>query len=84
MVQDSGVKLDFVFMATCTSEFAARIFLSAGAQHVIGISQDQNIEDEAILTFTQNFYGKLWREKSKICRCFETAKLAVEINHGKK
>ena len=26
MVQESGVKLDFVFMATCHSESAAKIF----------------------------------------------------------
>jgi hypothetical protein len=25
----------------------------------------------------------LWKERSKICNCFVTAKLAVEINHGK-
>ena len=26
MVEESGVKLDFVFMANCHSEFAAKIF----------------------------------------------------------
>ena len=38
MVMDSGIKLDFVFMATCHSEFAAKIFQKAGAHHVIGVS----------------------------------------------
>ena len=70
-------------MATCHSEFAARIFMQAGAQHVIGINKDQKITDQAVLTFTETFYSKLWKERSKICYCFMTAKLAVEINHGK-
>ena len=39
--------------------------------------------DEAVLTFTRTFYSKLWRERSKICHCFNAAKLAVEIHHGK-
>ena len=38
MVEVSPVKLDFVFMATCHSQFAAEIFLRAGAHHVIGIN----------------------------------------------
>lgn len=76
-------KLDFVFMAACHSEFAAKIFLEAGARHVIGVSQETPISDNAVLTFTQTFYSKLWKERSKICTCFETAKLAVEVNHSK-
>lgn len=38
MVSASCEKLDFVFMAACHSEFAARIFLEAGAHHVIGVN----------------------------------------------
>jgi hypothetical protein len=45
IVQESNCKLDFVFMATCHSEFAARIFLDAGAHHVIGINKDEKIND---------------------------------------
>ena len=82
IVQDSTQKLDFVFMAACHSEFAARIFLDAGARHVIGIHKTKAISDAAILTFTQTFYNKLWKEGSQIYRCFLIAKLAVEINHG--
>jgi len=52
MIQESGVKLDFVFMATCHSEFAAKIFQKAGAYHVIGIDQNEKIQDESILVFT--------------------------------
>jgi hypothetical protein len=39
MVKGSGAKLDFVFMATCYSEFSAEIFLKAGAEHVICIDK---------------------------------------------
>jgi hypothetical protein len=38
MVKETNVTLDFVFMATCHSEFATKIFLDAGAHHVIGIN----------------------------------------------
>ena len=37
LIKKSEVNLDFVFMATCSSAFAAKIFLEAGAKHVIGI-----------------------------------------------
>ena len=70
MVKNSGEKLDFVFMAACHSEFAARIFLEAGAHHVIGVNQKDPIRDDAVVTFTQTFYNKLWKERSKICTCF--------------
>jgi hypothetical protein len=67
MTDNASVELDFVFMATCHSEFAAEIFKNAGAKHVVGINKDEKIMDEAILTFTQTFYAKLWKQGSKIC-----------------
>jgi hypothetical protein len=60
-------------MATCHSENVARIFLNAGAKHVIGIARDEKISDEAVLTFTETFYTNLWQSKSKIPNCFERA-----------
>jgi hypothetical protein len=39
-------------MATCHSEFMAKIFLDAGAMHVIGINRNEKIADESVLTFT--------------------------------
>ena len=83
IVAETEIQLDFVFMATCHSEFAAKIFLEAGAQHVIGINHEQPVKDDAIITFTQTFYSILWNERSQICKCFEIAKLAVQISHGK-
>jgi hypothetical protein len=52
MIKQSGVSLDFVFIASCHSEFAVDIFRRAGARHVIGIKADSTINDVAILTFT--------------------------------
>ena len=34
-MQSSNTKLEFVFVASCYSEFAGKIFLNAGAKHVI-------------------------------------------------
>lgn len=82
LVKNTGVKLDFVFMATCHSETAAKVFLDSGAHHVIAIHRSKAIHDEAVLTFTRSFYNSLWREGSKICKSFETAKHQVEIEHG--
>jgi hypothetical protein len=82
MVKESGVQLDFVFMATCHSETAAKVFQTAGAMHVIGIHRDETILDEAVLTFTQAFYAEVWKERSQICKCFEKAKFVVNLNHG--
>jgi len=39
-------------MAACHSEFAARIFLEAGAHHVIGVKHGDVVSDEAVVTFT--------------------------------
>jgi len=70
-------------MAACHSEFAAKIFLEAGAHHVIGIDHEKQVLDNAVITFTETFYKKLWKEGSRICQCFFTAKLAVDIKYGK-
>ena len=43
MVKEANVNLDFVFMTTCHSEFAARVFLDSGAKHVIGIHKDKKV-----------------------------------------
>ena len=40
MVKSSNTTLDFVFIASCHSEFVTKIFLEGGANHVIGIKQD--------------------------------------------
>jgi len=45
IVMETGTSLDFVFMASCHSEFAAKIFLNAGTRHVIGIDKSKKISD---------------------------------------
>jgi len=37
IVDDAGIKLNFVVLGACHSETAVNIFLEAGAEHVIGI-----------------------------------------------
>lgn len=82
MVKQAGVKLNFVILGACHSETAANIFLEAGAEHVIGISRDKQVLDDAALTFTQAFYQEVWKNGSKICKCFDIAKLQVKMCHG--
>ena len=74
--------LQFVVVATCHSEFVGRIFLEAGAKHVICIKQSEEVEDDAVITFTDHFYAMLLEHKMKICDAFEQAQLAVSITHG--
>ena len=49
-----------MIVATCHSEFVGRIFLEAGAKHVICIKQSEEVEDVAVLTFTDTFYAMLF------------------------
>ena len=46
-----------MFVASCYSEFAGKIFLNAGAKHVICIREGQRIADEAVITFSRDFYS---------------------------
>ena len=65
--------MDLVVVATCHSEFVGRIFQEAGAKHVICILQSEEVEDDAIITFTDTFYSMLFKSDMKICRAFEHA-----------
>jgi len=38
-------RLDFVFVASCHSEFAGKIFRDAGAKHVICVAYEYTVED---------------------------------------
>jgi hypothetical protein len=61
LIQSTGTQLSFVFIATCHSEFVGRIFLEAGARHVICIDQQAEVLDEAIISFTDTFYDMILR-----------------------
>ena len=47
-------------VATCHSEFVGRIFLEAGAEHVVCIKSSDEVADEAVLHFTSTFYSALF------------------------
>ena len=52
MIVKNECELEFVVVATCHSEFVGKIFQEAGAKHVICITQSEEVEDDAIITFT--------------------------------
>ena len=74
--------LQLVVVATCHSEFVGEIFQEAGAKHVICIQQQNEVEDDAVITFTDSFYGLLFNKK-KICDAFSQAKYQVKLTHSK-
>ena len=73
MIKKNKCELQFVVVATCHSEFVGRIFMEAGAKHVICIKQSEEVEDDAVITFTDHFYGMLFEQNMKICDAFEQA-----------
>jgi len=71
-----------VVVATCHSEFVGRIFLDAGAEHVVCIRIKDQVADEACLHFTSTFYSAVFSQKESICKAFEYAQLSVRLNHN--
>lgn len=65
---------EVVFVSSCHSEFAGRIFLASGARHVICIRKSETISDSASLRFSKVFYEMLFMKKYSVCRAFELAK----------
>lgn len=82
LIDATGAKLDFVFVASCHSEFVGRIFLEAGAKHVICIDQKNEVEDSAVITFTDAFYDAIFSNAMSICKAFLNARAIVNINHS--
>ena len=60
IIKQNKCELEFVFVATCHSEFLGRIFLQAGASHVICIKHSQEVRDDAVIAFTDTFYSMLF------------------------
>jgi len=67
LLEESGTKLEFVFVASCYSEFAGDIFYNAGAKHVICVRKGVKISDEASILFTKAFYNALFSERVTVC-----------------
>lgn len=77
-------ELEFVVIATCHSEFVGRIFLEAGAKHVVCIQNNSEVMDKSAITFSENFYDSVFTASLDICSSFHNARIMVEISHGKK
>ncbi len=67
LIERTEAELDFVFVASCHSEFVGRIFLEAGVKHVICIDHNFEVEDDAVMTFTDAFYDSIFSNKMCIC-----------------
>jgi hypothetical protein len=59
IIVKSNASIEFVFVASCHSEFAGKVFFNAGAKHVICVKQDSTIDDNAVLSFSRAFYFNL-------------------------
>jgi hypothetical protein len=71
-----------LFLAFCHDPAAAKVFLSAGAKQVVAVHQNAKLVKKAENLFTSMFYSNLWNEGSVVEKCFETARMAVEVNYG--
>jgi hypothetical protein len=54
------VDLEFVVVASCYSEFAGKVFLNAGARHVVCIKSGNAIADVAVILFSKTFYKNVY------------------------
>ncbi|CDW83802.1 nb-arc domain protein [Stylonychia lemnae] len=84
LLEHSGTKLEFVFVASCYSQFAGEIFHNAGAKHVICVRKGFQISDEAAIAFSKNFYHALFSQTVSVCQAFELAKAAMRAEKNKK
>ena len=71
-------------VATCHSEFLGRIFQQAGVKHVICIKQAFEVQDDAVITFTDTFYGMIFDKSVKVCDAFLQAQFQVKLVHGER
>ncbi|CDW71451.1 UNKNOWN [Stylonychia lemnae] len=81
-IHSSNTKLEFVFVASCYSEFAGKIFLNAGAKHVICVKSGQQIADLAVITFSKSFYHSVFSQTMTICDAFNMAQKQVQVKYG--
>jgi hypothetical protein len=80
MIRSQGSKPEFVFVASCYSQFAGQIFHQAGAKHVICIKENYQISDDASIIFTKVFYKALFSSNKTVCEAFNIAKSHLD-NH---
>ena len=82
LIAASNANLEFVFVASCYSQFAGEIFFNAGAKHVICIRSEQTVKDLAVITFSKAFYHSVFSTNMTICAAFDVAKKQVEVKFG--
>lgn len=80
LIVSTKCKLEFVFVASCHSEFVGNIFRELGVKHVICINHANEVEDEAILNFTEAFYDAVFSNSMKLCDAFKQAQRAISIS----
>ncbi|CAI2381433.1 unnamed protein product [Moneuplotes crassus] len=82
LVKARKTNFEVVFVSSCQSEFAGRIFLNAGAKHVICIRQADKVDDLASLKFSSVFYEHLFGKAMSVCEAFDISQKVVksEIN----
>ena len=83
LLDSSGTQLEFVFVASCYSQFAGEIFHNAGAKHVICIRKGEQIRDDASIKFSKAFYHKLFSQTVTICEAFNFAKEILKCDKDK-
>ena len=67
LIDTTRAKPDFAFIASCHSEFVGKIFQEAGVKHVICIDKEHEVEDDAVMTFTDAFYDAVFSNTMTIC-----------------
>ena len=74
---DRKNKLEFVFVASCHSEILAKVFLTAGASHVLCVNKDDKISDDICQEFSELYYRAFFSENLTFCEAFESAKQKI-------
>jgi ATP-dependent Clp protease ATP-binding subunit ClpA len=73
LIEARRSKIDFVFVASCHSNFTYKVWLESGVGHVISIDEAKTVQDDAILVFTEAFYSLVFTGTKKICQAFREA-----------
>ena len=82
LIKKSFRDLNVVILAACKSEYIGKVFIDAGAQHVICVKQNREMLDAAASKFSSTFYSNVFSGDQNICEAFEKAKRNVEMQHN--
>lgn len=65
--------MEIVFLSACYSEGLAEAFKALGVKHIICISKDKKVLDQACIKFSEAFYEALFTEEVTPCKAFKIA-----------